>query len=298
MEARSRDVLLGPFGAEALAAKVAGIVLIGVLTVFTQLGGLFVWPFYTPILRFAAQQPTGARRVALAAVALAAVYLASSQTVGRAIGWCAGRTPLPLFATQAEPLGPRSLLLALAMRNYVVPDLRDVLIGASQRTAAEHPGTVVRYLDAAFPVPGPLLPHLSHRDGRKVDIAFLYEANGTYVDATPSPFGYWGYVAPNGPTERAAWAARAAQCEGVGYDVPVLGRVSLRWDFEALQGTWPALTLDRPRTQRMLREVAADQRVKLILLEPTLHTALAAPKLQANSCRVARHDDHAHVELK
>ena len=59
------------------------------------------------------------------------------------------------------------------MRNFVVPELRAVAEGAADRLADEYPGTVTLALDGGFPFAGlPLLRHLSHDDGEKLDLAF------------------------------------------------------------------------------------------------------------------------------
>lgn len=51
-----------------------------------------------------------------------------------------------------------------------------LLAGLSREMAHTFPGTVTLYLDANFPFFDgfPLLPHLSHVDGRKRDIAYYY----------------------------------------------------------------------------------------------------------------------------
>jgi hypothetical protein len=58
----------------------------------------------------------------------------------------------------------------------------------------EFPGTVLNYLDTGFPfiVKFPLPPHLSHNDGKKADLSFLYldSKNGSITNEVPSFIGY------------------------------------------------------------------------------------------------------------
>ncbi len=43
----------------------------------------------------------------------------------------------------------------------------------------------------------PLLPHLSHGDGRKVDLAFFYRGAAGYAPGlAPSPIAYWAFETP------------------------------------------------------------------------------------------------------
>jgi hypothetical protein len=57
-----------------------------------------------------------------------------------------------------------------------VPDLVPLLAELSREIDRAFPGTTTLYLDGNFPFLNgfPLLPHLSHSDGRKLDIAFYY----------------------------------------------------------------------------------------------------------------------------
>ena len=62
-------------------------------------------------------------------------------------------------------------------RNYVTPKMHSVLTDVSLRFTKEYPNLKLIYLDANFPFFDgfPLLPHLSHHDGKKIDISFIYE---------------------------------------------------------------------------------------------------------------------------
>jgi hypothetical protein len=189
----------------------------------------------------------------------------------------AGRVPLPCGVLQHEPLAPAAWITCALGRNYVRPHVRDELRELSRFMTREHPGTPTRYLDAGFPFGNgvPLLPHLSHRDGLKVDLAFHYLGS-----RGPSPVGYWVYEAPE-----------------PGEPEPCRDRFSwLRWDFAWLQ---PLLAepWDAVRTGAAIGWLAGRARVQRILHEPHLQQrlALGSDKLRFQGCAAARHDDHFHV---
>lgn len=192
----------------------------------------------------------------------------------------AGRVPLPCTG---EPLRMRSAFYCLTLRNFVTPDLASVAQDAAARVAADHPGTVTLALDGGFPfLTGmPLLPHLSHDDGEKLDFAFFYtDPGGTYLPGrTRSPLGYFAFE-PGPDTCPPAFP-------------------TLRWSLPWAQPLWPDRPLDAPRTATLARALLDDPRVDRMFLEPWPATALglADPKLRFQGCRAARHDDHIHIQL-
>ncbi len=191
-----------------------------------------------------------------------------------------GRVPL---ARSGEPLRMQSWAYCALNRHYVVPELHQVLLDAAKRSAERHAGTITQVLDANFPfVDGfPLLPHLSHSDGRKADIAFHYtDAEGQYLPGrTRSPIGYF------------AFEQGATSC--------VEQILSLRWDLEWLQPYLGDLSPDVVRMRTAMAFLRTDQRVGRIFLEPHLQRSwhVGGPKVRFQGCRAARHDDHIHVQL-
>ena len=159
--------------------------------------------------------------------------------------------------------------------------------------AQQYPGLTIAYLDAGFPfLDGfPLPPHLSHHDGRRIDLAYFYkDAAGSYLALTaPSPLGYWGFEAP-----------------AAGDELPCADKVrwlSFRWDMGWFQAVVRKdLVLDQDRTAAMLIwlvERGPAYHVDKILLEPHVAKRLqvASPMIRFQGCRAARHDDHIHVEV-
>lgn len=98
------------------------------------------------------------------------------------------------------------------------------------KTKRNHPDIIVRYLDVDFPFPFiPLLSHLSHYDGQKIDVAFQFQKDGAYHDGARFPIGYWGYAKES-----------KKRCQG--FESPYI--IPFRWDFDWLQPLLPDLNLD------------------------------------------------------
>lgn len=174
----------------------------------------------------------------------------------------------------------------LMNRDFVTPDLHGVARDLADHMARHFPATprtVTYALDGNFPFFDwlPLLPHLSHNDGKALDLALYWQdANGAYV-AGPgkSPLGYWGYV--DGPSD----------CTPRAFD--------LRWDLNWLQPRLPDLQLDVARTREALIWLSQDRRVHKILIEPHILAQIGYdhPKIRFQGCAAARHDDHIHIQL-
>ncbi len=193
------------------------------------------------------------------------------------------KVPLPMRASTEFPLRPVSILYPLLFRNYVTPALKHELQRVSLRIKTDT-GQEMVYLDACFPLGKsiPLLPHLSHNDGRKMDLAFFYE-NQDRPTPPPSPLGYWAYVQPR-----------------KGDPQPCKDTFSLlRWDMDWLQPFFPKTELDEKKTRAMLRSLLQSKQIQKILLEPHLRMRMGLndSRVRFQGCRAARHDDHAHVQV-
>ena len=234
-----------------------------VLTALTQVGGA-VW-LLALILR-----GTGPARVLRHGFLLISLYTAFS--VGAwALSPVFGRVALPCFGTDVAGLRAERLAFCVMNRSYVVPELADELVLVGQALATE--GYELRTLDAGFPIPMPMVPHLTHAAGRAVDIALP-------LDGMRAPFGYFAFVQPQeGDTQ---------PCDGQ------IGR--LRWDLPGLQ---PAtVTLDEGALRAQLTAILDRPRLE-VLIEPHLEARLGfdSPRLRFQGCHAARHDDHIHIRL-
>ena len=143
-----------------------------------------------------------------------------------------------------------------------------------------YPGRRVRVLDAGFPFGEgfPLLPHLSHDDGRKADLAFWYEGG-----STRSPIGYWAFEEPE---------PDAAVCA-------ITPGWSMRWNMAWLQPWMGAAALDEEVTREAIVWLKAALPRGRIFLEPHLAHRLrvTGDPVGFQGCRAARHDDHIHIQL-
>lgn len=287
----SAAVLLGPAGlARQRPVAAMWLLLAAVLmTALTQVGGLAIWvcgPALLDIDRRLATRPRALR--AGAALALVGGVYALASLAAVPIAASLGRVPLPCLAGGDAALAPLTPLTCLLNRHYATPRARAELEQIARAMAADFPGNRLSFLDASFPfLDGFVLPpHLSHDDGRKVDLALLYvdpETGRPLPGRAPSPIGYWGYVQP-GPGE-------PEPCAGT--------RSWLRWDFDWLQPILPAMNLDRRRMAALLDRLGGSARISRVFIEPHLRLRLGGgPRVRFQGCAAARHDDHIHVEFE
>jgi hypothetical protein len=251
------------------------------LTVLTQVGGVIYLVALAIRSRvvFAPSRP----RAALALI-FAGLYLVLWFPI-QAAASLNGRAGLPCTG---ETLRAASPLYCIAHRHYVRLELRTLALEMSQAIAERYPGTITQTLDANFPfIDGfPMLPHLSHRDGRKLDVAFYYAEDGEYQPgALRSPIGYWAFEEPS---------ARESQ--------PCRGREgALRWDQDWFQVfTRDDLAAEPERLHGALSWLSQQPETRRMLLEPhlTRRLRLNPSFVRFQGCSAARHDDHFHVELR
>ena len=266
--------LLGPFAFNRAWQAGLGLLFVVVAGLLLHVGGLAVWVGLGVSARHSAARGLGGGLLVYGLVwFFVAPYLAAQS----------GRRALPCVS---GPLEPHSLVYCAANRHYVRHRLADAAERIAARVAAEHPGTVVRYLDGGFPMGlgFPMLPHLSHGDGQRLDLALLWQHhNGSPAYGNGSPVGYFGYAPP--PT-------------GVAPACPPRW-LDLRWDMESLQPLFAQNDLDVPRTRALLRSILADPAIGKVLLEPHVRARLSVSddRIRFQGCRAARHDDHVHIQL-
>ncbi|EYR84129.1 MULTISPECIES: hypothetical protein [unclassified Shinella] len=268
-------------GIGARALRVA--LVFSLLTALTQIGGAVYLAG-----RWLARRGEVTRLSARRAIFLS-VYV-SATTAAALTAPLFGRVPLSCFGSGS--LQVQSPLYCALRRNFVTVEAKRAAEALSAAMALEFPGTVTLVLDANFPfLDGfPLLPHLSHDDGRKLDIAFYYrDEKGTPLNrAARSPIGYFAFEEPV-----------------PGASLPCTERddlLTLRWNMGFLQGFFPAWMLDDARTGAALRWLALEGPefgVERIFIEPHLAARLgvAHPYVRFQGCRAARHDDHIHFQV-
>ncbi|WP_243403599.1 hypothetical protein [Shimia abyssi] len=233
------------------------------LTILTQVGGL-VWLLATCFKH--------------KLLAFLLLYSAVTLTLPVATPYF-GR--VALTCQQSGPLQMQSRVYCVLNRHYVTPELATVLTDTANHMSRRYPGTVTLVLDANFPFMNgfPLLPHLSHNDGRRADLAFYYRNATVYQpNATRSPIGYFAFEP--GPTH----------CPPVW--------PTLRWNLTLLQPLWRTFSLEQQRKRALLTHLAKDDRIGKIFIEPHLVRTLnvSHPKIRIQGCRAARYDDHIHIQ--
>lgn len=218
--------------------------------------------------------------LAMAVLALAACHSGSDKP-SKTNEPTNGLVALP--CASAGVLAPANPGYCTLRRNYVRPKGLAVLEDASKAMRQAFPGGRVLYLEASWPLAKrPMPPHLSHGDGREVDLAFYYiDLAGRPLAEPPKPWGYEAFEPPRREAERVCAGKRGKN------DRPDPPR-DRRW------------RLDEARTAALIRILVADPRVRRIFIEPHLKVRLGFAKerkVRFAGCQAARHDDHVHVDF-
>jgi len=274
--------------------KIIGYLLIFfILTILTQIGGvlfLFVICIYPKIQSyFSSKSPNLLQKAASFLI----LYLFTTFFILPHLAFLSNRVPLPYFSTNQIPIKPANLLTCLFNRHYVHPELLTLTEETALKISQKYPGTKLLYLDANFPFWDnfPLLPHLSHDDGEKLDLSFLYTdaQTGGYLNERTSFTGY-GYCEKPQKGE----VNQAQICAKKGY-----------WQYSLLekmvnQRNNPNFEFDKKRNKDLLQFFATNKKTGKILLEPHLKQRLGLSnyrKVRFHGCHAVRHDDHIHIQL-
>ena len=202
-----------------------------------------------------------------------------------------GRVPLPL--TETNNVQPLNIMTCLLNRNYVRSELKQTVFDVAKNINAKFPGTTINYLDANFPFINkfPLIPHLSHNDGKKLDLSFCYRDQKTGEPTNDCP-SFFGYGVCEGPLQQES--NMPAICADRGY-----------WQYSFLtkvisQKDKQNFTFDSDKTKVLINLLAKQQTIGKIFIEPHLKTRLqlTTDKIRFHGCQAVRHDDHIHVQLK
>lgn len=248
------------------------------LTVLTQIGGLVLliaWAVWSGL-----KWQKGWQRWA----AFLGLYLLVTLAVVPLVARPFGRVPI----AHTEQMKPLRWATVLMNRNYVKPEWNRLLSKMSADLAPE--GVTMLYLDANFPFAGmPLLPHLSHKDGEKLDLALVYEdAEGQITAAGKSVTGYGAYDGPL-PGEFDQSAQCAKQGRALNYQMT-------RW---MSLGTFNDDLKFSVRGNRALLQSFFRHHPKgKCFLERHLKNRIGSfPNIGFQGCHSVRHDDHIHLQL-
>ncbi|ANQ52837.1 hypothetical protein MY04_5506 [Flammeovirga sp. MY04] len=188
-----------------------------------------------------------------------------------------------------EKISPTNYMTVLLNRNYVTPEMNKTLAGLSDNLSQTD--IKIKYLDANFPfINGfPLLPHLSHNDGNKLDISLVYQTlDGQITDCSKSISGYGVFEdVIEGEINQPQKCLSAAYFQ---YDYPkylTLGQINLDLKFSEIG------------TRKLLLALIEQKEVKKIFIEPHLKNRLrlSNKKIRYHGCRAVRHDDHIHFQI-
>ncbi|WP_298879461.1 hypothetical protein [uncultured Polaribacter sp.] len=177
-------------------------------------------------------------------------------------------------------------------RNYVKPKLNSVLISVSKEISKELPNIKITYLDANFPFFNgfPLLPHLSHNDGKKIDISFIYEDhNKKLTNLKPSNSGYGIFVEPHNKEIN-----QSKICKDKRF---------LQYDFTkylTFGSINKKVRLSNYATKKLINTIVENKKVSKLFIEPHLKLRLKVnnSKIRFHGCKAVRHDDHIHFQIK
>ncbi|EPR67071.1 hypothetical protein [Cyclobacterium qasimii] len=199
----------------------------------------------------------------------------------------------PIFGRErvknTNNIRPTNLITILLNRNYVNPQLNELL----QQTANKLPSEFeLRYLDANFPFIDkfPLLPHLSHNDGKKIDISLVYQSSdGSLTNLKPSRSGYGVFVEPTSLEFN-----QTNECKKMGYfqyDFPkylTLGTINSDIGFSS------------ENTRILIQTLLSFEGIEKMFVEKHLvqRMNLKDSRIRFQGCQAVRHDDHLHVQVK
>lgn len=258
------------------------LIIIVVLTVLTQIGGI-VYLIAVAIIKKNSNRKR-LKRFALFSI----LYLMTTFLIVPNLAPIFGRERI----IETEVLKAHSFFYKLANRNYVRPELNKSLDNIATAFEKKNIGIKLVYLDANFPFLDkfPLLPHLSHNDGKKIDVSFVYEnKEGELTKKKKSISGYGVYEKS---TEKEYDQNTACKQKGYWqYDFPkylTLGTINTETRFS------------EKGTRALILEILKQDNVVKLFIEPHLkrRLGLTHKKIRFHGCQAVRHDDHIHFQVR
>lgn len=202
----------------------------------------------------------------------------------------------PLFGREkikdTTQIKAHSFVTKFLNRNYVHPELYTALEEIANSFHRSNPDIALVYLDASFPfIDGfSLLPHLSHNDGKKIDISFIYQDhNNETTNKKPSISGYGVFESPT-------------QQE---YNQTLICKQKGNWQYDFTKYTTfgtlnKGLKFSEKATKDLLLAIVKQKQIEKVFIEPHLKNRLKvqSTKIRFHGCQAVRHDDHIHIQLK
>ncbi len=258
------------------------IIVIIFLTITTQIGG-FVYLLSILIIKKSTEN-NRIKRIGLFGL----LYLLTTFIIVPNIAPIFGREKVK----ETKLIKSNTFFTKLMNRNYVKPELNKTLEKISKELNQRHKGIKLIYLDANFPFINkfPLLPHLSHNDGKKIDLSLIYQTKERKLtNKKPSISGYGVYEDPKGKEIK-----QYEICREKGYwqyDFPkylTFGKINRKIEFS------------KDATKDLILSILRQKEIGKIFIEPHLkhRMKLNNNKIRFHGCRAVRHDDHIHIQLK
>ncbi len=201
----------------------------------------------------------------------------------------------PLFGRQkiqnSKFVTYHNFLTVLCNRNYVTPELNNTIEKVGAQLHKKLPNIQLVYLDANFPFfdDFPLLPHLSHNDGKKIDLSFVYKTElGSLTNNKPSRSGYGIFESPKKQEQ----------------NTPILCKKKGYWQYDFTKyltlGSTDNLFFALKENRILLNILSKQKSVSKIFIEPHLKSRLqlTSTKIRFHGCKAVRHDDHIHLQIK
>ncbi|MCK5726964.1 MAG: hypothetical protein KAH22_09090 [Thiotrichaceae bacterium] len=200
----------------------------------------------------------------------------------------------PLFGREkvahTNRIKPANYMTVVLNRNYVRPELNSLLARAEE--SIKHSKVNIRYLDANFPFLNkfPLLPHLSHNDGKKIDLSLIYENQQRDIShkrKSISGYGYFEYPKENEFNQ-------IEKCLKNGY---------FQYDYPkylTFGSINPELVFSESGTKILITGLLENPNLGKLFIEPHLKQRLnlKSNTVRYHGCGAVRHDDHIHIQLK
>lgn len=260
--------------------RILQLLLIIVLTVITQVGGIIY--IFSCYLNSKINKKFKAQKLVL----FLGIYLITTFFIIPLTAPFWGREKI----INSERIKPTNILTVLCNRNYVTPKMNKLLKEAEQLLIDTD--IEIHYLDANFPYihKFPLLPHLSHNDGKKLDLSLIYEnENHKISNKQKTVSGYGDFVEP-----KINEVNQIKKCLNNGY---------FQYDFPKY------LTLGKINTSLKFSEKGTKKLINALLKQPNLGKLFIEPhlkerlqlknnKIRYHGCRAVRHDDHIHIQLQ
>lgn len=215
-----------------------------------------------------------------------ATYLLFTFAIVPIIAPFFGREPIH----HTKNICPTNYMTVILNRNYVRPTMNRLLSNTEKKLKGS--GVQLHYLDANFPfINGfPLFPHLSHNDGKKLDLSLVYETKkGKMSNLKKSMSGYGDF---SGPTENEEDKISFCKKEGYfQYDYPkyvTFGKIN------------QDLIFSEKGTRILINAVLKNKSLGKIFIEPHLKQRLnlTDSRVRYHGCTAVRHDDHIHIQLQ